>query len=80
MTKVPLQKKVLSSNDRIAAELRDRLAHHGVLALNLISSPGAGKTSLLERTLRRLPADRRVALLTGDIQTENDARRLVQGV
>jgi hydrogenase nickel incorporation protein HypB len=44
--------------------------------VNLISAPGSGKTSLLERTLERFPRDTRVAVLTGDIQTENDARRL----
>jgi hydrogenase nickel incorporation protein HypB len=47
-----------------------------VLCLNLISSPGSGKTSLLERTLESLPPQTRVAVLTGDIQTENDANRL----
>src|SRR5208283_2214123 len=65
-----------SENDRIAAELRGRFLEHGVLCLNLISSPGSGKTSLLERTLETLPRHDRVAVLTGDIQTENDADRL----
>ena len=74
--RVPLQQKVLSENDRIAAELRSRFQEHGVLCLNLISSPGSGKTSLLERTLASLPRHDRVAVLTGDIQTENDANRL----
>lgn len=73
---MPLEKKVLSENDRIAAELRARFREHGILCLNLISSPGSGKTSLLERTLESFPRDARVALLTGDIQTENDANRL----
>jgi hydrogenase nickel incorporation protein HypB len=76
MERVPLERKVLSENDRIAAELRARFREHGVLCLNLISSPGSGKTSLLERTLETLPRHDRVALLTGDIQTENDANRL----
>ena len=76
MNRVPLEKKVLSENDRVAAELRARFREHGVLCLNLISSPGSGKTSLLERTLESFPRDARVALLTGDIQTENDANRL----
>jgi len=73
---VPLERKVLSENDRIAAELRRRFAAQGVLCLNLISSPGSGKTTLLERTLAAFPAGARVAVLTGDIQTENDAARL----
>jgi hydrogenase nickel incorporation protein HypB len=76
MNRVPLEKKVLSENDRIAAELRERFRENGVLCLNLISSPGSGKTTLLEQTLNALPRAERVAVLTGDIQTENDAARL----
>jgi len=76
MDRVPLERKVLSENDRIAAELRGRFQEHGILCLNLISSPGSGKTSLLERTLEVLPRQDHVAVLTGDIQTENDANRL----
>jgi len=78
MNRVPLEKKVLSENDRLAGELRERFRQHGVLCLNLISSPGAGKTSLLERTLESFPRDARVAVVTGDIQTDNDARRLAR--
>jgi len=76
MNRVPLEKKVLSENDRIAAELRQRFRENNVLVVNLISSPGSGKTSLLEKTLEALPRTERVAVLTGDIQTENDANRL----
>ena len=75
---VPLQRKVLAENDRLAADLRARFREHGILCLNLISSPGSGKTSLLERTLETLPKGTRVAVLTGDIQTDNDARRLAR--
>jgi hydrogenase nickel incorporation protein HypB len=75
MSRVPLEKKVLSENDRIAAELRQRFRENHVLVVNLISSPGSGKTSLLEKTLEALPRSERVAVLTGDIQTENDANR-----
>ncbi|MGB9084000.1 MAG: hydrogenase nickel incorporation protein HypB [Terriglobales bacterium] len=71
-----MERKVLSENDRIAAELRARFQEHGVLCLNIISSPGSGKTTLLERTLAALTQRDRVAVLTGDIQTENDANRL----
>jgi len=76
MSRLPLEKKVLSENDRIAARLRERFLARQVFCLNFISSPGAGKTSLLERTLERLRPSERVALLTGDIQTDNDAKRL----
>ncbi len=51
------------------------IREHDVFCLNLVSSPGSGKTSLLERTLERFPKETRVAVLTGDIQTENDAIR-----
>ena len=78
MERVLLERKVLSENERIAAELRARFADHNVLCLNLISSPGSGKTSLLEGTLESFDHSERVAVLTGDIQTENDAKRLAR--
>jgi hydrogenase nickel incorporation protein HypB len=78
MNRVLLEKKVLSENDRIASELREKYREHGILCLNFISSPGAGKTALLERTLEGLPRETRVAALTGDIQTDNDAQRLAR--
>jgi hydrogenase nickel incorporation protein HypB len=78
MNRVAIQKKVLSENDQIAARLRDALAGGGTLAVNLISSPGSGKTMLLEKTLGMLPRGTRAAVLTGDIQTDNDARRLAR--
>jgi len=76
MTKIAVEQKVLNENQRLAADLRARFQQHKVFCVNLISSPGSGKTALLERTLERLPRDARVAVLTGDIQTENDANRL----
>lgn len=78
MNRISLKKKVLSENDRIAAELRARFQDHEVLCLNLVSSPGAGKTTLLERTLEGFAPGERVAVLTGDVQTDNDARRLMR--
>lgn len=76
MDRVTIEKKVLSENDQIAARLREALRVSGTLAVNLISSPGSGKTMLLERTLEMLPKGTLAAVLTGDIQTDNDARRL----
>ncbi len=76
MNQVPLEQKVLKENDRIAGELRARFLEHGTLCLNLISAPGSGKTSLLEGTLANVPCGLRLAVLTGDIQTQNDANRL----
>jgi len=74
--RVAVEEKVLNENQRLALELRQRFHDHNVFCLNLISAPGSGKTSLLERTLESMSRDARVAVLTGDIQTENDARRL----
>jgi len=76
VSRVSVKRKVLKENDRIAEELRSRFRARNVLTLNLISSPGAGKTSLLERTLGGLPKRLRAAVLTGDIETDNDAKRL----
>jgi hydrogenase nickel incorporation protein HypB len=76
--RVPLERKVLNANDRIAAGLRERFRSRGTYCVNLISSPGSGKTSLLERTLELLGPRRHMAVLTGDIQTDNDARRLAR--
>ncbi|MBZ5606445.1 MAG: hydrogenase nickel incorporation protein HypB [Acidobacteriia bacterium] len=76
--KIAVEKKVLSENDRVAAGLRERLRKNGVYCINIISSPGAGKTSLLERTLARFRPEERVAVLTGDIATDNDARRMAR--
>jgi hydrogenase nickel incorporation protein HypB len=73
-----MEKKVLSANDQIAARLRDAFSATDTLVVNLISSPGSGKTMLLEKTLEALPAGTRAAVLTGDIQTDNDARRLAR--
>jgi hydrogenase nickel incorporation protein HypB len=71
-----VEKKVLSENDRLAGELRRRYRDENIFCVNLISSPGSGKTALLEKTLASFPQGSSVAVLTGDIQTDNDARRL----
>jgi hydrogenase nickel incorporation protein HypB len=76
--RIAVEEKVLNENQRLALELRQRFQDHNVFCLNLISSPGSGKTSLLERTLEAMAPDAKVAVLTGDIQTENDARRLAR--
>jgi hydrogenase nickel incorporation protein HypB len=73
-----VEQKVLKENDRIAISLREEFRRRNILCLNFISSPGSGKTTLLESTLEFLDRDQRVAVLTGDIQTDNDARRLAR--
>ena len=76
--KITIEKKVLSENDRIAAEIRALLKTHRIATLNLVSSPGSGKTSLLEKTLAALKDQLRIGLIAGDVQTENDANRLLR--
>jgi hydrogenase nickel incorporation protein HypB len=74
---VELRRGILKKNDELAAGLRGRFGAAGVLVLNLVSSPGTGKTAFLEFTLRELRArGARVAALVGDLETDNDARRL----
>ncbi len=74
---VELRRGILKKNDELAAGLRLRFTSSGVLVLNLVSSPGTGKTMLLERTLSELRGrGARVAALVGDLETDNDARRL----
>ena len=73
---VRLQQKILSRNDEQAERNRAWLSAHGVVAVNLISSPGSGKTFLLERTLEGLHGKVSCAVITGDQRTDNDARRL----
>ncbi len=74
---VELRRGILKKNDELAAGLRDRFSSAGLLVLNLVSSPGTGKTAFLELTLRELRTRGvRVAALVGDLETDNDARRL----
>jgi hydrogenase nickel incorporation protein HypB len=74
---VELRRGILKKNDELAAGLRQQFTSAGVLVLNLVSSPGTGKTAFLERTLRELRArGAQAAALVGDLETDNDARRL----
>jgi hydrogenase nickel incorporation protein HypB len=74
---VELRQGILKKNDELARELRGRFEAAGVLVLNLVSSPGTGKTEFLQRTLKELRArGARAAALVGDLETDNDARRL----
>jgi hydrogenase nickel incorporation protein HypB len=75
---VEVRKNVLKQNDVLARALRERFREAGVLAISLVSSPGAGKTAFLERTLTLLHTRYKVAALVGDLATENDAARLAR--
>ena len=74
--KLEVQKNVMQANNEIAEGLRVKWAEQGLIVLNIISSPGSGKTALLEQTLQRLQGRVKAGVLVGDIQTENDAVRL----
>ena len=73
---IPVVRNVLEANEKLADQVRAQLDAGKILALNLISSPGAGKTTLLERTLADLSGEFRMAVIEGDLQTDNDARRV----
>lgn len=75
---VEVRRNVLKQNDIIARALRERFRESGVFVVSLVSSPGSGKTTFLERTLTELQPRYRVAALVGDLATENDAVRLAR--
>jgi hydrogenase nickel incorporation protein HypB len=75
---VEVRQKVLKQNDLLARSLRQRFQEAGVSVVSLVSSPGAGKTALLEKLLTQLRPLRRVAALVGDLATDNDAARLAR--
>lgn len=75
---IEIRERLMARNDELACLVRDRLQAAGVTAFNLVSSPGSGKTSLLERTLDTLGEELDIAVVTGDVQTQNDADRLAR--
>jgi len=78
MSVITIERKVLAKNDEIAAENRTLFERHGILVFNLVSSPGSGKTSILERTLEHLGTELKVAVIEGDVQTDLDAQRIAR--
>jgi hydrogenase nickel incorporation protein HypB len=76
MDRIAVRENVLKDNQRAAAENRRRFEQEGTLVVNVMSAPGAGKTSLLEATLRRLHDRYRVAVIEGDLQTDLDSQRI----
>jgi len=76
MSIITIERKVLEKNDEIAQRNRSLFRNRGVLALNLVSSPGAGKTSLLEKTFQELKGSIKMAVIEGDVQTDLDAKRV----
>lgn len=78
MSVIIVERRILEKNDEIAGRNRALFAERGLFAVNLISSPGAGKTSLLERTLDALRTRVKAAVVEGDVQTDLDARRIAR--
>jgi len=76
LTKVKVFTNILKANENIAQKNRDIFVKNKVYTINLMSSPGSGKTSLLERTIDLIKNELRVAVLEGDLQTDNDAQRI----
>ncbi len=76
MSVITIERKVLEKNDAVAARNRSLFTQHGVFVANMVSSPGSGKTSILENTLERLKGRVRFAVIEGDVQTDLDARRV----
>jgi hydrogenase nickel incorporation protein HypB len=75
---IEVRERLMARNDELAGDVRRRLHDAGVTTFNLVSSPGSGKTSLLERTLDVLSEELDIAVVTGDVQTQNDADRLAR--
>jgi hydrogenase nickel incorporation protein HypB len=78
MSIITIERKVLEKNDEIARQNRARFQQQGVFVLNVVSSPGAGKTSILERTLEELGESLKVSVIEGDVQTDFDAQRVAR--
>lgn len=78
MAVVTIERKVLQKNDELAQENRELFARNGTYVINLVSSPGSGKTSLLEKTLAQLKDRIKIAVVEGDVQTDLDAQRVAK--
>lgn len=76
--KISVVRDILEANDRIAQQNRELFKENGLLVINLMSSPGAGKTSLLERTIDALKGDLNMGIIEGDIQSSRDAERIAR--
>jgi len=76
--RIPVLVDILEANNLIAQEIRERLEKEGILSLNLMASPGAGKTSLIERTVEALGEEIRIGVIEGDLATSLDAERIAK--
>ncbi len=78
MTIVTIERKILAKNDEIAAQNRALLQQHKIFSVNIVSSPGAGKTSVLEQAIPRLKGSIPIGVIEGDVQTDFDAQRIAR--
>ena len=78
MSVITVERKVLEKNEQIAKRNRDLFQEQGIFVLNFVSSPGAGKTSILEKTLQELRGSLKIAVIEGDVQTDLDAQRVAR--
>ncbi|MFC2088018.1 hydrogenase nickel incorporation protein HypB [Calditrichota bacterium] len=78
MSIVTVERKILKKNDEVADENRNIFAKNKLFTLNLLSSPGSGKTTLLEKTLEIISGKLKIAVIEGDVQTDNDAQRIAK--
>jgi hydrogenase nickel incorporation protein HypB len=78
MSIITVERKVLEKNDELAARNREVFRSYGVFVVNMVSSPGSGKTNILERTLEYLKDSLRVTVIEGDVQTDLDAQRVAK--
>ena len=76
MSVLTIERKVLEKNDSIAASIRNLFKSHNIFSINLVSSPGSGKTSLVEKTIEACRDQVKIAVIEGDIQTDLEARRV----
>lgn len=73
---IKIEKKVLAKNDAIASEIRGKFEENGVFAINMVSSPGSGKTSLVEKIIENFSGRVNISVIEGDVQTDLDAQRV----
>lgn len=76
MSIITIERKVLEKNDELASRIREKFRQHKIFSVNIVSSPGSGKTSILERTIEKLKSKIKIAVIEGDVQTDFDARRV----
>ena len=78
MSIITIERKVLDKNDEIARQNRQQFRRNGIFVINIVSSPGSGKTSILEKTLEVLRGKIRIGVIEGDVQTDLDAQRIAR--